>query len=83
MTRNPTELKRYHVPRSTRSKAWAWCIAHLPEDWIRRHGRKLLVVMRDGTTGTVVKDVYRARYNGLARGWFYPGDYGIRWEQTW
>ncbi len=83
MTRNRTELKRYHVPRSTRSKAWAWCIAHLPEDWIPRHGRKLLVVMRDGMTGAVVKDVYRARYNGLARGWFYPGDYGIRWEQTW
>ena len=75
MTRNPTELKRYHVPRSTRSKAWAWCIAHLPEDWIHRHGHKL--------TGAVVKDVYRARYNGLARGWFYAGDYGIRWEQTW
>jgi len=39
--------------------------------------------MRDGTTGTVVKEVYRARYNGLAQGWFYAGDYGIRWEQTW
>ena len=39
--------------------------------------------MRDGTTVAVVKDVYRVRYNGLARGWFYPGDYGIRWEQTW
>jgi len=83
MTWSPVELKRYHVPRSARPKAWAWCIAHLPEDWIRRHGRKLLVVMRDGMTGAVVKDVYRARYNGLARGWFYAGDLGIRWEQTW
>jgi len=83
MTRNTTELNRYYVPRSTRPKAWAWCIARLPKDWIHRHGRKLLVVLRDGTTGAVIKDVYRARYNGLARGWFCARDYGIRWEQTW
>jgi len=83
MTRNTTELKRYYVPRSTRPKAWAWCIAHLPRIGYTGTGTSCLSSCVTARPGAVVKDVYRARYNGLARGWFYAGDYGIRWEQTW
>lgn len=75
-------LGEYHIPKTSRAKAWKWCLAHLPDDYTLRHGRKLLVVVRNGMDNSVIRDEYRARFQPNFRCWFRPGDYGVRWERT-
>lgn len=75
-------LNDYYIPKHARLKAWKWCLEHLPADYVKEHGRKLLVVARNGMDGSRVRDDYRARFKPQFRGWFHVGDYGVRWERT-